>query len=59
MLIQIVMQFQNFYSVDNYNGKEDKRNKRITEVYTAPLILFDLSFGRITPAFELVITAGR
>ena len=33
----------------------NKRNKGITEVKIAPRILFNLSFGHITPASELVI----
>ena len=32
----------------------NKKNKEITE----PLILFNLSFGHVTPAFELVTRAG-
>ena len=35
----------------------NKRDKGITEVKIAPLILFNLSFGHVTPAFELVIRA--
>ena len=36
----------------------NKRNKGIAEVKIAPHILFNLSFGHLTPAFELVIKAG-
>ena len=32
-----------------YNEKINKRNKGITEVKIAPLILFNLSFGHVTP----------
>ena len=35
----------------------NKRDKRITEVKIALHILFNLSFGHITPAFELVTRA--
>ena len=35
----------------------NKRDKRITEVKIALLILFNLSFGHVAPAFELVIRA--
>ena len=35
----------------------NKRDKRITEVKIALLILFNLSFGHVTPAFELVARA--
>ena len=41
-----------------YNEKMNKRNKGITEVKIAPLILFNLSFGHVTSAFELVTRAG-
>ena len=37
----------------------NKRDKGITEVKMAPRILFDLSFGHVTLAFELVTRAGR
>ena len=36
-----------------------KEIKKLLKVYTAPLILFNLSFGQITSAFELVTRAGR
>ena len=36
----------------------NKRNKGITKVKIAPLILFKLLFGHVTPAFELVTRAG-
>ena len=36
----------------------NKRNKGITEMKIAPLILFNLSFGHVTPAFELITRAG-
>ena len=36
-----------------------KEIKELLKVYTAPLILFNLSFGQITLAFEPVIRAGR
>ena len=57
--MQLVIQFQTFYTKRNmltkkYNYKIDKRDKGITEVKTAPLILFNLSFGHVTLAFELV-----
>ena len=35
-----------------------QRNKGITEVKIAPLILINLSFGQVTLAFELVTKAG-
>ena len=35
----------------------DKRDKGITEVKIAPLLLYNLSFGHVTPAFELVTRA--
>ena len=36
----------------------NKTNKGITELKIAPLILFNLSFGLVSPAFELVTRAG-
>ena len=36
----------------------NKKNKGITEVKMAPLILFNLSLGHVILAFELVIRAG-
>ena len=36
----------------------NKRNKGITEVKIAPLILFNLSFRHVTPALKLVTIAG-
>ena len=61
--MQLVIQFQTFYNKVNtltkkYNKKMNKGNKRITDVKIAPLILFNLSFGHVTPAFELVTRAG-
>ena len=41
-----------------YNQKMNKRNNGITVVKIASLILFNLSFGHVTPAFELVTRAG-
>ena len=41
-----------------YNKKMNKRNKGNTEVKIAPLILFNLSFRHVTPAFELATRAG-
>ena len=35
----------------------NKRDKGITEVKIAPLTLFNLSFGHVTPTFELVTRA--
>ena len=60
--MQLVIQFQTFYSERNmltkkYNEKMNKRHKGITEVKIAPLILFNLSFGHVTPAFEFVARA--
>ena len=37
-----------------YNEKMNKRNKEITEWKIIPLILFSLSFGHVTAAFQLV-----
>ena len=61
--MQLVIQFQTFYNKVNmltkkYNQKMNKRKKGITEVTIAPLILFNLSFGHVTSAFELVTGAG-
>ena len=36
-----------------------KEIKELLTVYTASLVLFNLSFGQITAAFEPVIRAGR
>ena len=60
--MQLVIQFQNFYNKTNlltkkYNLKMNERDKGITEVKIAPLILFNLSFGHVTPEFELVTRA--
>ena len=53
-----VIQFQTFYIEINllmkyHNGKEDKRSMGITEVYSAPLVLFNSSFGQVTPTLNL------
>ena len=40
-----------------YNQKMNKRDKGITEVKIAPFILFNLLFGHVAPAFELVSRA--
>ena len=61
--MQLAIQFQTLYNKVNmltkrYNQKMNKRSKGITEVKIARLILFDLSFGHVTPAFELVTRAG-
>ena len=37
----------------------NKRDKGITEVKIAPLTVFNLLFGHVTTAFELVTRAGR
>ena len=60
--MKLVIQFQTFYNKRNmltkkYNQKVNKRDKRITEVKIALLILFNLSFRHITLAFELVTRA--
>ena len=60
--MQLVIQFQNFYNETNmltkkYNSKMNERDKGITEVKIPPLILFNLSVGHVTPAFELVTRA--
>ena len=57
-----MIQFQTFYNKRNmltkkYNQKMNKKDEGITEVKIAPLILFNLSFGHVTPAFELVTRA--
>ena len=61
--MQLVIQFQTFYNkinmlIKKYNQKMNKRNKGITEVKIAPIILFNLSFRHVTPGFELVSRAG-
>ena len=60
--MQLVI-ISNFLQLDNmltrnYNEKMNKRNKGITEVKIAPLILFSLLFGHVTPAFELFTRGG-
>ena len=50
--MQCVIQFQTFLNKINkltikYNKKTNKRNKGITEVKIAPLILVSLSFGHV------------
>ena len=60
--MQLVIQFQTFYNKRNLLTKKiqlkrNKRNKGITEVKIAPFILCNLSFGHVTPAFELVTRA--
>ena len=60
--MKFVIQFQTFYNKRNmltrkHNEKMNKRDKRIAEVKIALLILFNLSFRHVTPAFELVTRA--
>ena len=55
--MQLVIQFQTSYNTINML-RENKGNEGITEVKIAQLILFNLSFRHVTPAFELVTRAG-
>ena len=56
--MQLVIQFQTFYNNEKIQLKINKRNKGITELKIAPLVLFNLSFGHVSLAFhfELVTT---
>ena len=58
--MRLVIQFETFYNKINmltkkFNSKMNKRSKGITEVKIAP---FNLSFGHVTLAFELVTGGG-